>query len=62
MKIELDRAMINDLKDTLFIKFLLDDLEMLFEYQELHPDDIKLNNKLIKAYQRILDYYGYDTQ
>ena len=62
MKIELDRAMINDLKDTLFVKFLLDDLEMLFEYQELHPDDIKYNKKLIKAYKRILDYYGYDTE
>ena len=62
MKIELDRAMVNDLKDTLFIKFLLDDLETLLQYQEAHPDDIKYNKKLIKAYKRILDYYGYDTQ
>ena len=58
MKIELDRAMVNDLKDKLMVSFLIDDLETLREYQDLHPDDIKYNKKLAKAYLRILNYYG----
>lgn len=64
MKIELDTNMVNDLKDKLMVSFLIDDLENLRHYQDMHPDDIKYNKKLVKAYLRILDYYGQgdDTQ
>jgi len=58
MKIELDTNMVNDLKDKLMVSFLIDDLESLREYTAIHPDDIKYNKKLAKAYLRILDYYG----
>jgi len=60
MKIEIDGNMVNDLKDKLMVNFLMDDLKSLVEYKDLHPDDVKYNKKLTKAYKRILSYYGQD--
>lgn len=62
MKIELDRLMINNLKDELMVRFLQDDLESVLQGLSVdnHYDDIKYNRKLVKAYIRILKYYGHE--
>jgi len=66
MKIEIDGHMVNDLKDKLMVAFLKDDLNTVIEAQSceawMHEDDVKYNKKLIKAYKRILSYYGHDTE
>ena len=60
MKIEFDNEFMYQLKDVVFIEFLRDDLRTILECEEhyRHPDDVKYDKKLIKAYKRILDYYG----
>jgi len=61
MKIELEDEFIYQIKDAFMIEFLKDDLNTVLEVQSgawMHEDDIKYNKKLIKAYKRILDYYG----
>lgn len=60
MKIELDRELVNELKDKLFVQFLNDDLEtLLLELSvDQHIVDLKYTRKLVKAYVRILNYYG----
>ena len=60
MKIEFDNEFMYQLKDVVFIEFLRDDLRTILETEEYyrHQDDIKYDKKLIKAYKRILDYYG----
>jgi len=60
MKIEFDNEFMYQLKDAVFIEFLRDDLRTILETEEhyRHQDDIKYDKKLIKAYKRILDYYG----
>ncbi len=67
MKIEFETAFMNEfmnqLKDAVFIEFLKDDLNEVRSNlkNDFHPDDVKHNKKLIKAYKRILDYYGVDN-
>jgi hypothetical protein len=50
----------NDLKMSIFVQLLqqeyLDNIQYLST--ALHPDDIKMFNKNIKACSRLLDYYG----
>jgi len=50
----------NDLKSSLFVQLLqqeyLDNIQSLAA--ALHPDDIKMFNKNVKACSRLLDYYG----
>ena len=60
MKIEFDNEFIYQLKDAVMIEFLKDDLDTVLQslIEDTHPDDVKYNKKLIKAYRRILDYYG----
>jgi hypothetical protein len=61
MKIELDDEVLYPIKDAVMLEFLKDDLETVLKVQGaswVHPDDVKYNKKLIKAYKRILDYYG----
>jgi hypothetical protein len=58
MKIEINDNFFYDLKRCLMVEFLKDDLDMLSSNVWVHPDDIKENKKLVKAYKRILDYYG----
>lgn len=60
MKIEFDDEFLYQLKDAVFVNFLKDDLETikLCLKENTHPDDIKYDKKLIKAYKRILKYYG----
>lgn len=64
MKIEFETAFINEfiyqLKDAVMVEFLKDDLETvkLNLQTDCHPDDIKYDKKLIKAYKTILKYYG----
>ena len=60
MKIELEGNFFYDLKDAVYTQFLKDDLETvkLCLKEDTHPDDVKYNKKLIKAYKRILKYYG----
>jgi hypothetical protein len=64
MKIELDRELVNELKDKLFVQFLNDDLETLLLdlSTDQHIDDIKYTRKLVKAYVRILKYYGVNDE
>ena len=43
------------------VDFLKDDLDTIIQSENIdwvHCDDRKLNKKLIKAYKRILQYYG----
>lgn len=62
MKLQIDDNFFYNLKDSLMVEFLKSDLETVKYfftsggYQ--HPDDIKYNKKLLKAYKRILKYYG----
>jgi hypothetical protein len=60
MKIEFEDEFIYQLKDAVMVAFLKDDLDMLLAPSDVwvHPDDVKYNKKLVKAYKRILDYYG----
>lgn len=48
------------LKDNFMIEFLKDDVDTikLNLLNPLHEDDEKLDRKLLKAYSRILKYYG----
>lgn len=50
------------LKDNFMIEFLKDDVDtiQLNLLNPLHEDDEKLDRKLLKAYSRILKYYGVD--
>lgn len=60
MKIEFDNELIYQLKDALFINFLKDDLDTVKKSlaDSSHPVDLEYDKKLIKAYKRILRYYG----
>ncbi len=61
MKIEFDNNIMYDIKDAVMVQFLKDDLNTIQENYAVnwvHPDDVKYNKKLVKAYKRILDYYG----
>ena len=60
MKIEFDNEFMYQLKDAVMIEFLKDDLESVKQnlIENSHPDDIKYDKKLLKAYRRILKYYG----
>lgn len=64
MKIELYNDVLYQLKDAVMIEFLKDDLETaeISLAQSDHPVDIKYDKKLIKAYKRILKYYGVDAE
>jgi hypothetical protein len=60
MKIEFDDEFLYQLKDAVMVEFLKSDLEIINLTLENNwqPDDVKYDKKLIKAYKRILDYYG----
>lgn len=64
MKIEFETAFMNEfiyqLKNAVMIEFLKDDLESVKQnlIEDSHPDDVKYNKKLLKAYRKVLDYYG----
>ena len=60
MKIEFDNNIMYDIKDAVMVQFLKADLDNAKQNLagDCHPDDVKYNKKLIKAYKRILDYYG----
>jgi len=51
------------LKDNFMIEFLKDDVDTikLNLLNPLHEDDEKLDRKLLKAYSRILKYYGVEN-
>jgi hypothetical protein len=56
----IDSELFYQLKDALMIDFLKDDVDTikLNLLNPLHEDDEKLDRKLLKAYSRILKYYG----
>jgi hypothetical protein len=60
MKIEFDNEFMHQLKDAVFVNFLKNDLQTILDTEKhyRHPDDIKYDKKLIRAYRKILDYYG----
>jgi hypothetical protein len=62
-KFELDNNVMLDIKEAIMVQFLKDDLNYVKQNIETdyHPDDVKYNKKLLKAYKRILDYYGEDN-
>jgi len=59
-KFKLDDNIMYEIKDAVMVQFLKDDLDFVKQNIETdrHPNDIKYNKKLLKAYKRILDYYG----
>ena len=63
MKIELDDNIIYDIKDAIMVQFLKDDLNSVKKSlaDGYHPVDVKYDKKLLKAYSRILKYYGVDN-
>ena len=61
MKVTLDNDILFYIKDRCMVDFLKDDLRTILDTHMVnwvHPDDVKYNKKLVKAYKRILDYYG----
>ena len=63
MKIELDDEVLYHLKDAIMIEFLKDDVDTIKinQLRPLHEDDVEYDKKLLKAYSRILKYYGVDN-
>ena len=64
MKIEFDNNIMYDIKDAVMVQFLKADLESVKQnlMEARHPNDIKYDKKLLKAYRTILKYYGvYDV-
>ena len=57
---EVDNEFLYQIKDAVMVQFLKNDLDFVKQNIETdrHPDDIKYNKKLLKAYKHILDYYG----
>lgn len=60
MKIEFDNELIFQIKDAVMVQFLKDDVDSVKKSlgEDTHPVDVKYNKKLLKAYKRILKYYG----
>ena len=61
MKLEFEDEFVYQIKDAVMVAFLKDDLRTILDTHMVnwvHPDDRKYNKKLVKAYKRILDYYG----
>lgn len=60
MKFELKSEILYVIKDALMVEFLKDDLDSVKQnlVEDTHPADVKYNKKLLKAYKRILKYYG----
>ena len=60
MKIEINDEFFYLVEDAIMVEFLKKDLETVKQnlITACHPDDIKYDKKLIKAYKQILDYYG----
>ena len=63
MKIKVDNEFVYQLKDAVMVQFLKDDLDTVKQSlaDGSHPVDQKYDKKLLKAYKRILDYYGEDN-
>jgi hypothetical protein len=56
MKIELD---INDeWVDRIVCLWTKDTLDMIEKFDLIHPDDVKYNEKLVRALKVVLDYMG----
>lgn len=64
MKIEFDNEILYSLKEALMIEFLKDDLDSVKQSleEDTHPNDVKYNKKLLKAYRRVLKYYGVEVE
>lgn len=62
--IDLETETMHQIKDNIMVAFLKDDLDTIrnTEGSYRHPDDIKYDKKLMKAYKTILKYYGEDTK
>jgi hypothetical protein len=60
MKIEFDNELIFQIKDAIMVQLLKDDVDSVKQNlkEAQHPDDIKYDKKLLKAYRTILKYYG----
>ena len=58
--IDLETETMHQIKDNIMVAFLKDDLDTIRNTEGLyrHPDDIKYDKKLLKAYKTILKYYG----
>lgn len=60
---QINKELFYAIKDNFMIEFLKDDIDTikLNLLNPLHEDDEKLDKKLLKAYTRILKYYGVDN-
>ena len=58
--IDLETETKHQIRDNIMVAFLKDDLATMRDTEGLyrHPDDIKYDKKLMKAYKTILKYYG----
>ncbi len=59
-KFKLNDNIMYEIKDAVMVQFLKDDLDSVKQNlaDGSHPVDHKYDKKLLKAYKRILDYYG----
>ena len=56
MKIELDIS--DEWVDRIVCLWTKDTLDMIEKFDLIHPDDVKYNEKLVKALKMVLDYMG----
>lgn len=59
MKIDINVNVIDEVVDAVVVSWIKDNLEMIKRIDGyLHPDDVKYNKKLVKAFNLVLDYMG----
>lgn len=59
MKVDIAVEVVDTVVDAVVASWIKDNLEMIERIDGyLHPDDVKYNKKLVKAFNLLLDYMG----
>lgn len=59
MKVDIAVEVVDNVVDAVVASWIKDNLEMIERIDGyLHPDDVKYNKKLVKAFNLLLDYMG----
>ena len=59
MKVDIAVEVVDNVVDAVVVSWIKDNLEMIERIDGyLHPDDVKYNKKLVKAFNLLLDYMG----
>lgn len=59
MKVDIAVEVVDSVVDSVVVSWIKDNLKMIEGSDGyLHPDDVKYNKKLVKAFKRVLDYVG----